>query len=89
MSRTCLHLFAVLFPVRHLLRAELLGAGRAVEAERIYREDLKQNPANGWSLYGLSAALKAQGKIAESHQVTRQFAVAWKHSDITLAAPAF
>jgi tetratricopeptide (TPR) repeat protein len=78
-----------LFPARHLLGAELLRDGKAAEAERVYREDLRQNPANGWSLYGLSAALKAQGKTAESIRVTRQFADAWKHSDITLAASAF
>ena len=78
-----------LVPARHLLGAELLRAGQAAEAERVYREDLQQNPANGWSLYGLSAALKAQGKTAESIRVTRQFADAWKHSDITLAASAF
>src|SRR5579872_5088400 len=73
-----------LLPARHLLGAELLRDGHAAEAERVYREDLRQHPANGWSLYGLSAALKAQGKAAESTQVTRQFADAWKHSDITL-----
>ena len=78
-----------LVPARHVLGAELLRAGQAAEAERVYREDLQQNPANGWSLYGLSAALKAQGKTAESIRVTRQFADAWKHSDITLAASAF
>jgi tetratricopeptide (TPR) repeat protein len=78
-----------LFPTRHLLGAELLGAGKAAEAERVYREDLQQNPANGWSLYGLSAALKAQGKTAESLRVTRQFADAWKHSDIKLTTSAF
>jgi tetratricopeptide (TPR) repeat protein len=77
------------FPARHLLGAELLRAGAATEAERVYREDLQQNPANGWSLYGLSAALKAQGKPAESAQVTRQFDDAWKHSDTTLSASAF
>jgi tetratricopeptide (TPR) repeat protein len=77
------------FPARHLLGAELLRAGKAAEAERVYREDLRQNPANGWSLYGLSTALKAQGKTAESIRVARLFDDAWKHSDITLAASAF
>lgn len=77
------------FPARQILGAELLRAGRATEAERVYRDDLRQNPANGWSLYGLSTALKAQGKTAESIQVTRQFADAWKHSDITLRASVF
>jgi tetratricopeptide (TPR) repeat protein len=78
-----------LFPARHLLGAELLRAGKAAEAKQVYREDLRQNPANGWSLYGLSDALKAQGKTTESIQVTRQFADAWKHSDIVLVASAF
>jgi tetratricopeptide (TPR) repeat protein len=76
-------------PARHLLGAELLRAGKAAEAERVYREDLRQYPANGWSLYGLSAALKAQGKAAESLRITRQFADAWKHSDVVLVASAF
>jgi tetratricopeptide (TPR) repeat protein len=76
-------------PARHLLGAELLRAGNAAEAERVYREDLRRNPANGWSLYGLSSALRAQGKTAESIRVTRLFDDAWKHSDITLAASAF
>ena len=78
-----------LFPARHLLGAELLRAGKAAEAEQVYREDLRQNPANGWSLYGLSTALKAQGKTAESIRITRLFDDAWKHSDIMLAASAF
>jgi tetratricopeptide (TPR) repeat protein len=78
-----------LFPARHVLGAELLAAGKAAEAERVYREDLQRNPANGWSLYALSAALKAQGKTAESLRVTRQFADAWKHSDIKLTTSAF
>ena len=77
------------FPARHLLGAELLRAGKADEAERIYRDDLRQNPANGWSLYGLSTALKTQGKTAESIRVRRLFDDAWRHSDITLAASAF
>ena len=77
------------FPARQLLGAQLLRAGKAAEAERVYREDLRQNPANGWSLYGITTALKAQGKIAESIRVRRQFADAWQHSDITLNASAF
>src|SRR5262249_59481234 len=46
------------FPARHLLGAQLLIAGRAAEAEAVYREDLRRNPRNGWALYGLAAALK-------------------------------
>jgi tetratricopeptide (TPR) repeat protein len=77
------------FPVRHLLGAELLRAGAAADAEQVYREDLAQNPANGWSLYGLSAALEAQGKAAEARQVHDQFTAAWKRADVQLTASAY
>jgi tetratricopeptide (TPR) repeat protein len=78
-----------LVPVRHLLGAQLLHDNNARAAETTYREDLHQNPANGWALYGLSVALKAQGKTQEAAQYARQFDSAWKHSDITLTASAF
>ena len=50
-------------PVRQNLAAVLLAAGRADEAEAVYWEDLRKNPGNGWSLFGLMQALKAQGKV--------------------------
>ena len=77
------------FPVRHLLGAALLRAGDSREAGRIYREDLKQNPANGWSLYGLVAALRAEGKAFEAAATERAFNAAWAHADVTLTASAF
>ena len=77
------------FPVRHLLGAQLLEAGQPAAAEAVYREDLKQNPANGWSLYGLAAALKRQKKPSEATTVERQFRTAWQHADITLDSSAF
>jgi tetratricopeptide (TPR) repeat protein len=77
------------FPARHLLGAALLKQGEASEAESVYREDLHQNPANGWSLYGLSVALKTQRKAKEAAQVAKQFAESWRYSDVTLVASAF
>ncbi len=77
------------FPVRQDLGAALLKAGAASEAELVYREDLRQNPANGWSLFGLSAACKAQGKFAEATRAAREFEAAWQHADIKLTASAF
>lgn len=76
------------FPVRHLLGAQLLTAGQTKAAETVYREDLKQHPGNGWSLYGLAAALRAQKK-AEASKIDQQFREAWKHADIELTASAF
>ena len=48
--------------MRQNLGAVLLEAGRADEAEAVFWEDLQKNPENGWSLFGLVQALKAQGK---------------------------
>ena len=53
-------------PVRHNLGAVLLAAGRARDAEAVYREDLVKNPENGWSLYGLAGSLRAQGRAADA-----------------------
>jgi tetratricopeptide (TPR) repeat protein len=47
-----------LAPTRHALGAALLAAGRPAEAAQVYREDLRHYPANGWSLGGLSLALR-------------------------------
>jgi len=77
------------FPARHVLGAQLLLAHRAAEAEAVYRDDLKRNPANGWALYGLSAACQAQGKTKEAQQLARQFEAAWQHADIALQSSAF
>ena len=52
--------------MRQNLGAVLLEAGRADEAETVYWEDLRKNPGNGWSLYGLLQALKAQGKADDA-----------------------
>lgn len=75
------------FPVRHLLGAALLEAKRPAEAEAVYREDLRRNPANGWALHGLAAALEAQGKKAKAEKA--RFTKAWRNSDTELTASAF
>lgn len=72
------------FPVRHNLGAVLLAAGKPVEAEQIYRRDLRKFPENGWSLFGLYQSLDAQGKQSEAEEIKQQFEQAWKYSDIEL-----
>jgi tetratricopeptide (TPR) repeat protein len=76
-------------PVRHSLGAVLLQAGRASEAERIYRQDLRQHPHNGWALFGLEQSLKAQQRDAEAADVHKQLEKAWAKADITLTASRF
>jgi tetratricopeptide (TPR) repeat protein len=74
------------YPVRHSLGAVLLQAGRAVEAEQVYRQDLKPHPENGWALYGLKESLLAQGKREEASAVQQRFQRAWARADIQLHA---
>jgi tetratricopeptide (TPR) repeat protein len=77
------------FPVRQALGAVLLQAGRAGDAEQVYREDLKSNPGNGWSLFGLAQSLRAQNKTEEAAQTEERFRKAWAQADVTLAASRF
>jgi tetratricopeptide (TPR) repeat protein len=74
------------YPVRHYLGAALLQAGKAKEAETVYREDLRRNPKNGWSLFGVWQALKAEGRKKDAATAQAEFAAAWKNADIRLTA---
>jgi tetratricopeptide (TPR) repeat protein len=76
-------------PVRQDLGAVLLAAGRPGDAEEVYREDLARFPSNGWSLKGLSDALRAQGRAAEADQVAAEFQRAWAAADVRLTASRF
>jgi tetratricopeptide (TPR) repeat protein len=77
------------FPVRHMLGAAMLRAGKAQEAEEVYREDLRRHPDNGWALYGLAESLSAQHKDADAQVARLSFNKAWRSADITLTASAF
>jgi tetratricopeptide (TPR) repeat protein len=76
-------------PVRQNLGAVLLAAKRAAEAETVYREDLKRNPNNGWSLYGLTQSLKARGNKKQAALEDQFFQKAWRRADVKLAASRF
>ena len=75
------------FSPRHWLGAALLEAKRYAEAERVYREDLKKHPHNGWSLTGLKAALESQGKPLTD--VEKDLAASWARSDTWIPASRF
>jgi tetratricopeptide (TPR) repeat protein len=77
------------YPVRQLLGAVLLEAGRPREAETVYWEDLKRNQGNGWSLFGVAQARRAQGLEAEAAAVQERFQKAWAKADVKLAASRF
>lgn len=77
------------YPIRHSLGAALLKAGHHAEAEKIYREDLRRFPENGWSLFGLAQALRAQDKQHEAAAEEARFRRAWAGTDVTLTASRF
>jgi len=75
------------FAARHWLGAALLDAKRFADAERVYREDLRHHPHNGWSLVGLQQALKAQGK--SSAAVDADLRSSWARADTVIRASRF
>jgi tetratricopeptide (TPR) repeat protein len=77
------------YPVRQALAAVLLEAGRPREAETVYWDDLRRNPENGWSLFGLARALRAQQRDADAALVEQRLAKAWGRADVTLTASRF
>ena len=77
------------YPPRQALGAVLLQAKRPAEAETVYWEDLKRNRENGWSLFGLMQALKAQGKNDDAALVEARFKKAWLQADVTMSDSRF
>ena len=76
-------------PVRHALGAALMASGKPVEAEQVYRADLRILPENGWSLFGLAQSLKAQGKTVEAAQVSARYKQVWRRADVVLTSSCF
>ncbi|MDZ4739135.1 MAG: hypothetical protein SGJ03_04445 [Alphaproteobacteria bacterium] len=77
------------FPTRQYLGAVLLQAGRAGEAADVYRQDLKEWPKNGWSLFGLHAALVKQGRTSEAAAAQSAYEKAWARADVELKESRF
>ena len=69
-------------PVRQTLGVVLLAANQPTEAEAVYREELRRNPSNGWSLRGLAESLRAQKRDDEAAEAERQLAAAWANADV-------
>ncbi len=76
-------------PTRHILGALLLEAGYPAEAEVIYWEDLRRNPENGYSLFGLHQSLMAQEKTRVATITKERFTQAWKEADVKLTTSRY
>ncbi|MEQ8767677.1 MAG: tetratricopeptide repeat protein [Planctomycetota bacterium] len=76
-------------PARHSLGALLVQAERYEDAIPVYREDLRKNPENGWSLHGLAECLRRTGQIEEATEVEARFQKAWQRADVVLPGSCY
>jgi tetratricopeptide (TPR) repeat protein len=72
------------YPLRESLGSSLLRAGKAKEAEEVFREGIRRSPHNGRMLFGLMESLKAQSRNEEADWVRREFAASWSKADVEL-----
>jgi tetratricopeptide (TPR) repeat protein len=77
------------YPIRESLGGALLKLGQSAQAEAVFREDLRRNPHNPRSLYGLAAALRAQHREAPAAEAQAQFRALWQPADVKLEVAEF
>ncbi len=77
------------FAARHWLGSALLEAGRPADAQREYELSLVAHPRNGWSLFGLEQALRAQGRTEEADRVKADFLFEWERADALIRSSHF
>ncbi len=77
------------FSIRHWLGNALNKAGRYSEAVAVFQDELEHHPNNGWSLFGLETALRAQGMDAEADRTHEAFLAAWARSDAYIRGPVY
>ena len=73
-------------PSRDGLGAALLRAGDFPAAEQVFRDELAVHAQSGRALFGLRAALLAQGRDQEALAVQQRFQRAWRAADVKLDA---
>ena len=66
------------YPVRESLGAALFLDGKISDAEQTFREDLKRNPRNPRSLFGLLQVLRSGGRSHDAGFVQAELDAAWK-----------
>jgi tetratricopeptide (TPR) repeat protein len=72
-------------PMRQCLGRLLLRAGQAERARDVYEADLRQYPANGWSLWGRKKSMEALGyPQSDIDAVAAEIAAAWRTADVPL-----
>tara|TARA_R110002124_G_scaffold195520_1_gene362574 strand:- start:10406 stop:11983 length:1578 start_codon:yes stop_codon:yes gene_type:complete len=75
------------FSPRHWYGALLIEMKEYEKAIEVYKKELEHHPNNGWSLYGIQQALKAQGNA--DTQIDNRFSESWKRSDTWIRGSKF
>lgn len=75
------------FSPRHWYGALLIEMNEFDKAVSVYRKELEHHPKNGWSLYGIQQALKAQER--SDTQINTQFSESWNRSDTWIRGSKF
>lgn len=71
-----------LLPERERLGVALLSAGKAADAEAVFRAELQKHPRNPRALFGVWKSLQAQRRGVNAAR--RAFEAAWSDADVTL-----
>ena len=66
--------------------AKMSDAGQYKNAVKVYEEDLKNYPKNGWALKGLMNAYQKLGDKKKYIETKSVFETAWKFADIQISS---
>jgi len=75
------------FSPRHWFGALLIEMNELDYALEVYNAELENHPKNGWSLYGMKAAFKAQEKV--NSELDNKFSESWARSDTWIRGSRF
>lgn len=73
-------------PAREALGAALFQQHDFSDAEDVFRADLRRNPRNPRSLFGLMTALKSEGRADDATYVRLEFQRGWIGTPLSMAA---
>jgi hypothetical protein len=73
------------YPLRESLGAALVRAGRAADAEKVFREGLRRSPRNAWMIFGLMESMRAQKKTEGMAELQHELDAAWGKADVKQA----
>lgn len=72
------------FSVRHHLGNAYIESGKYKEAIRVFKEDLKTLPRNGWAYHGLKKAYELDNDQRGLAQIENELKLSWQYADIEL-----